>query len=300
MAATATNPCVPSASGISGAWWSEDDACEHPAGEPTHRHAHEHPHDQVRPEPLRGPLLPGGGCRGHRHGGEDERIGQTVVEARFTRERESNLVLVADGLTVHGRLADVDVGRQHGVGRRHHRPEQQRGGGGQPRQPTCDEDREDRDGHGDAEQTPGARPAPPARLAVDGQAGAEQRDQHGEFGDVLGHLEMLTEVDVTERRDDTEHDGADHDQHHRQRQRPITKELRQQRCEEDDDPDGDRRQGVAVQPAPPGRGSVAASAGASPLATWRQFRVGSRSQNRNAVHAWRKDVAEAGFASSVT
>ena len=71
---------------------------------------------------------------------------------------------------------------------------------------------------------------------------------------MLGDFEMLTEVDVAESGHDAERAGATDDEHHRQRQRPVTEELRQPRGEENDHAHDDCGQGVTVHrdtsPAP--------------------------------------------------
>ena len=146
-----------------------------------------------------------------------EREGEPVVEPGLGGEREPDVVVLVaaprrrsspSAVDVLGeRLAHLHVGGQHRVGRGEHGAEQQRDRRRQPGDPPAEQrDAEDGQRHGDQQQPPHRRPGAPrpprpqVERAVDGQADAHQRDQHGELGDVGDEVAVVLRVEADRRR----------------------------------------------------------------------------------------------------
>jgi hypothetical protein len=93
-------------------------------------------------------------------------------------QAEADVVLAANA-----RRADLDLGREHWIGRRKHRA-QQKGG----RRPEAEKVRteqgtgQDRERHGEREEPPGNAPPPPAERPIQFQPRTHERDDLGFLG----------------------------------------------------------------------------------------------------------------------
>jgi hypothetical protein len=102
---------------------------------------------------------------------------QAVVQPGFRGEGKANRVLIA-----LKRRADLEIPREHRVGRCKHCPEQH----GAPKGHSGEAPAEERDGrdgerHGDGQKPDRRVPKPQAAGVVDSQPGGEEHDDHHEF-----------------------------------------------------------------------------------------------------------------------
>ena len=140
---------------------------------------------------------------------------EPVIEPGLRGEREPHLVFLA----LAGR-PDLHVACQHRVGWSQGGPEQECGRDAEPEQDVAENgEREDRQWHCDAEQSPGQTPRSPRERAVELQPRAHQGDDDHELGHVLHERELvLRMVGAAGHILNGEHRGAERDAQDRQRQ----------------------------------------------------------------------------------
>ncbi len=131
------------------------------------------------------------------------------------------------------RPPDLHVPREHRVGGRQRRTEQQRRSGREPEAPAEQGHPGDRQRHADREQPPRRRPPRPARAVaqaqrpVDGEPHSHQRDEHGELGDAVDLGPDLQRVEGEPLGHGQQaHHHADDEQHHGGRDRIALEEPR--------------------------------------------------------------------------
>ena len=133
----------------------------------------------------------------------DQRECASVVEAGLARQREPQLVAI-------GRVLDLDVGGQDGIGRREDCAENHGSSDGQPEQGGSHEGDET---HGDEHRHRGeanrSAPAAVPDRVTQLEPGREQRHDDGELGDELDQAGVGDGVEADEPQPDGPDDGAD-------------------------------------------------------------------------------------------
>lgn len=166
-------------------------------------------------DPLGGPAAARGGRQPHGRVRQRER--EPVVQTRLAGQGEPYVVLVV--FVVRG-LAHPYFRGEHRVGGREDGPQQQRGGRWPVEQPPGDRcGDQERQRHGDTQQSPGRTPPTPPDGPVQRQPRTHQRDNDHDLGDVLGHHPVVHRVDRGQRQGQQVHGDAaqQEDQRHRQR-----------------------------------------------------------------------------------
>ncbi len=213
---------------------SVGDAEHQPAQRAAHEPADGDPRRELPEHRHRNPLAPAlGAGPAAGHGEEDRQVhegeGQPVVQPRLGGEGEAHLVLLA-----RAGGADLDVARQHRVGRRERRAQQQRGGERQAQPPTPDgRGGEDAQRHGDSQKPPHRGPCAEPEAPVELQAGAGEGHDDDELREAFRQLRIGERVRRLARCEG-EGNPARADAKHGQRKRQLPQHQGQP-CDEQDE-----------------------------------------------------------------
>ena len=163
--------------------------------------------------------------RRHGEGEVDERESEAVVEPGLGGEREADPALIA--LTGP---PDLDVGREHRIGRGQDRAQEQGRSRAEIQNPPAEKgDSCDRERHGDAQEPPGRGPAAPADRGVELEPGPHERDQDQKLGDPLGRLGRLLQTGNGIAGAGGTDGPAQEQKDHRHRERQLVHQQRQRR-----------------------------------------------------------------------
>ena len=152
----------------------------------------------------------------HAEAEQHEREGRAVVEPGLAGQREAQPVAIP-------RVGGLDVGREHGVGRREHGPEHDGGADRQPQHERADERHPARrQRHGDGGQEHGRDPAAVPQRRAQLEPGGQQRHEDDELGNALDEPRVVDRV----QHDDVQHRGPEADpgaevDHRRARRQPA-------------------------------------------------------------------------------
>ena len=163
--------------GVAGAQVDHQPAEEHADGGADRQAADQRPcHVECQPVPAAISQV----AQAHQAESEhDERVGGAIIEPAFAGEAEAQAVAV-------GRVVELDVCRQHRVGRRQDAAEQDRYADWQGQKPVADGgDQADRHQHGNRGQPHRQPPLSAPRVEAKLHADRKQRNEQRDFGDAF-------------------------------------------------------------------------------------------------------------------